>query len=101
MCVCAGTCVCVCVWVFVQVPMCVCLVRGGEGGGGLVWRGIRNTMDMYTKYIGLARIAYIYNVYKVFLAGKSPNIRSHTVYVYSFGQPYKRCFNGACEICSP
>jgi hypothetical protein len=31
---------------------------------------------------------YIYGVYTVFLAGKSPNIRSYTVYIYGFGQPY-------------
>jgi hypothetical protein len=31
---------------------------------------------------------YIYGVYTVFLAGKSPNIRSYTVYTYSYGQPY-------------
>jgi hypothetical protein len=32
---------------------------------------------------------YIYGVYTVFLAGKSPHIRSHTVYIYGSGQPYK------------
>jgi hypothetical protein len=26
----------------------------------------------------------------VFLAGKSPNIRTHTVYIYGSGQPYIR-----------
>ena len=31
---------------------------------------------------------YIYGVYTVFLAGESPNIRSYTVYIYGFGQPY-------------
>jgi len=31
---------------------------------------------------------YIYGAYTVFLAGKSPNIRSNTVYIYSSGQPY-------------
>jgi hypothetical protein len=31
---------------------------------------------------------YIYGVYTVFLAGKSPNIRSCTVHIYSFGQSY-------------
>jgi hypothetical protein len=30
----------------------------------------------------------IYGVHKVFLAGKSPNIRSTTVYIYGSGQPY-------------
>ena len=31
---------------------------------------------------------YIYCVYTVFLAGKSPNIRSYTVCIYNSGQPY-------------
>jgi len=31
---------------------------------------------------------FIYGVYTVFLAGKSPNIRSYTVYIYGSGQPY-------------
>jgi hypothetical protein len=31
---------------------------------------------------------YIYGVYTVVLAGKSPNIRSYTVYIYGSGQPY-------------
>ena len=30
---------------------------------------------------------YIFGVYTVFLAGKSPNIRSYTVYIYSSCQP--------------
>jgi hypothetical protein len=32
-------------------------------------------------YLGLARTIYIYGVYTVFLAGKSPNIRSYGVYI--------------------
>jgi hypothetical protein len=35
-------------------------------------------------------------VYTVFLAGKSPNIRSNTVHVYGYGQPY---IYGARCIC--
>jgi len=31
---------------------------------------------------------YIYGVYTVFSAGKSPNIRSYTVYIHTSGQPY-------------
>ena len=34
---------------------------------------------------------YIYGVYKVLLAGKSPNVRSYTVYIYGFGQHYVFC----------
>jgi hypothetical protein len=32
---------------------------------------------------------YIYGLQTVFLAGKSPNVRSYTVYIYDSGQPYK------------
>jgi len=32
---------------------------------------------------------YIYGAYTVVLAGKSPDIRSYTVYIYASGQPYK------------
>jgi len=31
---------------------------------------------------------HIYGVHTVFLAGESPNIRSHTVYICGSGQPY-------------
>ena len=34
---------------------------------------------------------YIYGVYTVFLAGKSPNIRSYTVYIYGSGQRSHLC----------
>jgi hypothetical protein len=33
----------------------------------------------------------IYGVYTVFLAGKSPYIRSYTVCIYGSGQPYIYC----------
>ena len=43
-------------------------------------------------YAGLARTIYIYiyiyGVYTVYLAGKSPYIRSYTVCIYGSGQPY-------------
>jgi len=39
-------------------------------------------------YIELARTIYIYGVYTVNLAGRSPNIRSYTVHIYGSGQPY-------------
>jgi len=38
-------------------------------------------------YVGLAKTIYIYSVYTVVLAGKSPNIRSYTLYTYGYGQP--------------
>ena len=31
---------------------------------------------------------FIYGVYTVFFAGKSPNIWSYTVHIYGSGQPY-------------
>jgi len=43
---------------------------------------------VYVYSLGLARTIYIYGVYRVFLAGKPPNIRSYTVHIYGFGQPY-------------
>jgi hypothetical protein len=36
----------------------------------------------------IRRVGHIYGVYTVNLAGKSPDIRSYTVYVYGSGQPY-------------
>jgi len=33
----------------------------------------------------------IYGIFAVFLAGKSPNIRSCTVYIYGSGQSYRCC----------
>jgi hypothetical protein len=42
----------------------------------------------YAAFVGLARTIYIYGVYTVILAGESPNIRSYTVCIYGFGQPY-------------
>ena len=42
-----------------------------------------------TQRKGLGLAINIYDVYTVFLAGKSPNIRSYTVYIYDYGQTYK------------
>jgi len=39
-------------------------------------------------HIGLAKIIYIRCINGNFLAGKSPNIRSHMLYIYGYGQPY-------------
>ena len=39
-------------------------------------------------FIGLARTIYVQCIYGVFLAAKSPNIRSYTVYINGSGQPY-------------
>jgi len=51
----------------------------------LVSRGANNISDVTS--VGLARTMYIRCVY-VFLAGKSPYIRSYTVYIYGSGQTY-------------
>jgi hypothetical protein len=48
---------------------------------------------------GLARNIYIYTgVNTVFLAGKSPNIRSCLVHIYGSGQPYILYMNYVCCV---
>ena len=37
---------------------------------------------------------YIYSVYMIFMAGKSPNVRSYMVHLYGCGQPYICCTEG-------
>jgi len=39
----------------------------------------------------------MYGVYTVFLAGKSPNIQSYTVYIYGSGQPYVCLLHSHCD----
>jgi len=53
------------------------------------WFGCTGVHDIIMHGVGQN---HIYTVYRctVFLAGKSPNIWSHTVDIYSFGQPYIR-----------
>ena len=46
--------------------------------------------DIDRAIIGLARTIYIRFIYTMFLAGKTPNIRSYTVFIYGSGQPYYR-----------
>jgi len=46
------------------------------------------TLSMYANMQGWPK-PYIYGAYTVVLAGKSPDIRSYTVYIYASGQPYK------------
>jgi len=48
------------------------------------WQGIHHIYRVGQNH----RYVYIYDVYTVFLAGKSPNIRPCTVYLYDSGQPY-------------
>jgi len=61
------------------------------------WRSLFFMMSAPTNHglLGMATTIYIHGVrtriiwpYVVFLAGKSPNSRSYTVYVYGSGQPY-------------
>jgi hypothetical protein len=41
----------------------------------------------------------MYGVYTVFLAGRSPNIRSYTVHIYGSGQPYKfETVQNKCDV---
>jgi len=44
----------------------------------------------------LAKTIYIYGLYAVYLAGISPIIRSYSVYIYGFGQPYT-CFRSGSD----
>jgi len=44
----------------------------------------------YNIYVTVYINIYIKCVHTVFLAGKSPNIRSYAVYLYGAGQPYKK-----------
>ena len=41
----------------------------------------------------------IYGVHTVFLAGKSPYIRSYTVQIYNYGQPYLSVISGQNHTC--
>jgi len=104
--VCLYVCVCVC------VSVCVCVrAAGGDrllecasvGGLPAVLAPIRRSVSLCAcvgevsafqhthTYLGLARTIYIYGVFTVILAGKSPKIRSYTVYIYGSGQPYTYC----------
>ena len=42
----------------------------------------------------------MYGVYTVFLAGKSPKIRSYTMYIYGSGQPYICDMAGTIDGCA-
>jgi len=66
-----------------------------------VWRSVLacpvcplHSTSVVCSRVVLARTIYIYGVCTVFLAEKSPNIRSYTVYIYGSGQPY------SCVVCS-
>jgi len=54
-------------------------------------QNISHALFMIMFRVGQNHTYIIYGVYTVFLAGKSPNIRSYMVYVYGPGQPYL-CF---------
>ena len=55
---------------------------------GIVSRKITVHTAIYSVHIRWVGQNHICTVYKVFLAGKSSNIRSYTVYIYGSGQPY-------------
>ena len=55
----------------------------------------------------ITKYTVINGVHMVFLAGKSPNVRSLTVYIYGYGQPYacdihalsfSHCWRAACGL---
>jgi hypothetical protein len=54
----------------------------------MIWAGNQWSIIGYMSRVGQNHIG-IYGVYTVFLAGKSPNIRSYMVHVYGPGQPYE------------
>ena len=61
------------------------------------WQGNHHTYGhIRCIYTVLANPTHIRSVCKVFLAGKSPSIRSYTLYIYGSGQPYTntQCING-------
>jgi len=47
----------------------------------------RATASFVRSYVGLTRTIYTRCIYGI-RAGKLPNIRSYTVYIYGYGQPY-------------
>ena len=58
--------------------------------GSAVWSGKGSWLQCGVKGVaGKTRVGqnHIYTVNTVFLAGKSPKIRSYTVHIYGYGQP--------------
>jgi hypothetical protein len=109
---CVIVCVCFCVFLCVIVCVCFCvllcvivcvvclLVAAACGPPGLrrdpcgfhvhplSWRSFfKGHVNTTQRTLGWPE-PYIYSVFMVMLTEKSPNIRSHTVYIYGSGQPY-------------
>jgi len=62
--------------------------RQGHKDACLCWSTeSRAATSEYDLKLGLARTIHLHGVYTVLLAGKSPNIRSYTVYIHDCGQP--------------
>jgi len=76
---CACACVCVCV---LCVCVCVCVCFYTHAATTMQYLCLR----FIEIFVGPE--PYVYCVYAVCLAGKSPNIRSYTVHIYGSGQPY-------------
>jgi hypothetical protein len=72
---------------FEKLHYVVCAINMNQGED-VSYRPGENGSDTKYKFIRLARTC---GVYKVFLAGKSPNIQSYMVYSYGFDQPYVYC----------
>jgi len=62
-----------------------------------VRKGVSSCVCVLNLCIVLAITIYICGVHAVFLAGKSSNVRSYTVYLYGSGQPYP-CAKGAALV---
>jgi len=70
----------------VSQPVCTCRQEQNRANHGL------NYCSKAHSYTQICRAGQdpkytVYIVYTVFLAGKPPNIRSYTVYIYGSGQP--------------
>ena len=80
-----------------KVQRCIIVLNGAYNKSAELARTIYIIYGIYLTYITVFTL-YIINgiIYTVFLAGKSPNIRSYTLYIYGSGQPYK-CAEPATE----
>ena len=95
LCVCVCACVCACVRACVRVCVCVCVCVCVHSWSTSKWHPAsfvcRHLFTPFFQFFSLFQgwpEPYIIGVYTVFLAGKSPKLRSYTMYIYGSGQPY-------------
>jgi len=68
---------------------CCCEWGACRGGEGCLQSILQMVLEVNLSSSCIIRIGQNHvGVYTVFLAGKPPNLRSHTVYIYGSGQPY-------------